>query len=362
MRLCTTPYEMVPRTWTVELRPQQGGPALHCPHCTLGTAPVPPASARSTVLAHLARHARRGALPAHLRTCQCHQHGCHWHPRHRGCAGPILLVLTRERSGRTWRLADTCAACAACAAATASAAVVPDTTLAATANGQPPTGRSPGRRRRHRRKPGGPSEQLRVQEMLSYLTSALPHDASPEARLLALQCALRTDRHGQAYLPAGLLRGMRLLHDPAPWQELETARWLHPLTPVDNAPRHHARAVQLLDPAVLTQAPSRTDRHQAADWALRITASPPPGARSPSARLTHLTLTAHRSPGATHSSTETDRLHRACGLNPHKLEQALDQLVLVGVITQWQFSQDNVEIHWTPAPPALHTIRPHTEA
>lgn len=66
MRLCTTAYETVRRTWTVELRPQRDGPALHCPHCTLGTTTVPPASARSTVLAHLARHARRAVLPAHL--------------------------------------------------------------------------------------------------------------------------------------------------------------------------------------------------------------------------------------------------------------------------------------------------------
>ncbi|WP_329377101.1 hypothetical protein [Streptomyces sp. NBC_01716] len=353
MRLCTTAYETVRRTWTVELRPHADGPALHCPQCATSSTPVAAASARATVLAHLARHARRSALPGHLRTCQCHQHGCHWHPRHRGCAGPILLALTRERSGRTWRLADVCAACAA---ATAYTAVVPDTTPATTANGSAPSGRGPGRRRPPRR-PGGLSGQLRVQEMLSYLAAALPHDASTEARLLAFQCALRTDRHGQAHLPAGLLRGMRLRHDPAPWQELEAARWLQPLTPADNAPRHHARTVQLLDPDVLNQAPSRTDRHQAADWALRIIASLPPGAHSPPARLTHLALTAHRSPGTAHSSTETDRLSRACGLNPHDLEQTLDQLVLAGVITQWRFSQDSEEVHWAPAPSTPHASR-----
>ncbi|MEU0957157.1 hypothetical protein ABZ353_33245 [Streptomyces niveus] len=358
MRLCTTAYEPVRRTWTVELRPQSGGPALHCPQCTTGSTPVAAASARATVLAHLARHARRAALPGHLRTCQCRQHGCHWHPRHRGCSGPILLALTRERSGRTWRLAD---ACAACAGATASTAVVPETTIAATANGPaPPSDRGPSRRRRLSRRPGGLSGQLRIQEMLSYLAAAFPRAASPEARLLALQCALRTDSHGQAHLPAGLLRSMRLRHDPDPWQELEAARWLHPLTPADHAPRHHARTVQLLDPGVLNQAPSRTDRRQAADWALRIIASPPPGAQSPSARLTHLALTAHHSPGTTHSSTETDRLSRACGLDPHSLEQTLNQLALTGIITQWQFSHDSEDVHWTPAPPAPHTSRAPT--
>lgn len=353
MRLCTTAYETVRRTWTVELRPQSGGPALHCPQCSLGTTPVPPACARATVLAHLALHARRAALPGHLRTCQCQQHGCHWHPRHRGCAGPILLVLTREHSGRTWRLADTCTACAA---ATAYTAVVPDTTLAATTTkGRPPTGRGPDKKRRQIRKPGGLSGQLRVQEMLSYLAATFPCGTSSEARLLALQCALRTNSHGRTHLPAGLLRGMRLRHDPAPWQELEAAHWLHPLTPADNAAHHHARTVQLLDLAVLTQPPSRTDRHQAADWALRITASLPPGAQSPPARLTHLALTAHHSPGTTHSSTETDRLHRACGLDPHDLEQTLDQLVLTGAITQWQFSHDSEDVSWTSIPTVLHT-------
>ncbi|MEV8346459.1 hypothetical protein [Streptomyces niveus] len=357
MRLCTTPYETVRRTWTVELRPQSGGPALHCPQCTVGTTSVPPASARSHVLAHLARHARRAALPAHLRTCQCQQHGCNWHPRHRGCAGPILLALTRKHSGRTWRLADTCAACAT---ATAYTAVVPDTTIAATTKGRPPAGRTPGRRRRHDRKPGGPSGQLRVQEMLSYLAAALPRGTSPEARLIALQYALRTDRYGQTHLPAGLLRGMRLLHDPAPWQELETAHWLHTMTPLGNPPRHHARAVQLLDPAVLTQAPSRIDRRQAADWAMRIIASPPLSSQPPEARLIHLALITHNARGATHSSTETDRLRRACGLAPHRLAQTLDQLVLAGAITQWQFSHDGEEVHWTPAPSAPHTSRAQT--
>ena len=121
MRLAST-HATVQRIWTVELRPQPGGPALACPRCTLHGHPVQAASARSAALTHLARHARTDALPGHLRTCQCRARGCHWHPRHRGCAGPVLLALTRDRSGRTWRLAD---ACAACAAATSHTAVVP---------------------------------------------------------------------------------------------------------------------------------------------------------------------------------------------------------------------------------------------
>lgn len=355
MRLCPTPYETVRRTWTVELRPQSGGPALHCPQCNVGTTSVPAASARATVLAHLARHARRAALPAHLRTCQCHQHGCHWHPRHRGCAGPILLTLTREHSGRTWRLADTCAACAT---ATAYTAVVPDTTLTATTNGRPTIDRGPSRKRRRSRKPGGLSEQLRVQEMLSYLAATLPHDASPEARLLALQCALRTDNHGWARLPAGLLKGMRLRYDQPIWEELEQAHWLRLQRSGDGRTHRMPRTVQLLDAAVLAQAPSRTDRHQAADWALRVSVSPLLSAQPPAARLTQLALTALHSPGgAADCRTETDRLRRACGLEPHGLEQTLDQLIQAGAIAQWQFSQDRDEVSWAMAPAAPHAPR-----
>ncbi|MFD4990381.1 hypothetical protein ACFWMW_28295, partial [Streptomyces sp. NPDC058374] len=124
MRLAST-HAAVQRIWTVHLRPQTGGPALTCPRCAHSPV-LPAASARSAALTHLARHARADALPGHLRTCQCRTRGCHWHPRHRGCAGPVLLALTCDRSGRVWRLAD---ACAACAAAMSHTAVVPPTLL-----------------------------------------------------------------------------------------------------------------------------------------------------------------------------------------------------------------------------------------
>ena len=117
-------HAAVRRIWTVELRPRAGGPTLVCPSCTAHTSPLTASSARSAALAHLACHARADALPAYLRSCQCRVQGCLWHPRRRGCGGPVLLALTRDRSGRTWRLADTCAACAA---ATSHTAVVPDT-------------------------------------------------------------------------------------------------------------------------------------------------------------------------------------------------------------------------------------------
>lgn len=99
------------RIWTVEVRPCPGGAVVACPHC--GLIPVSATTtARKAVVAHLAQHARAEALAQHWRICQCGEHGCRWHPRHRGCDGSVRLLLTREHAGRAWRLADTCRACA----------------------------------------------------------------------------------------------------------------------------------------------------------------------------------------------------------------------------------------------------------
>ena len=101
------------RIWTVEIRADAPRPALTCRAC--GTVPrqvdPPDRSLRAAALHHLARHARHDPTPAHLRTCQCGQHGCAWHSRHRGCAGPIRLSLTCKNSPHSWRLADMCEQC-----------------------------------------------------------------------------------------------------------------------------------------------------------------------------------------------------------------------------------------------------------
>ncbi|MGC0344378.1 hypothetical protein [Streptomyces sp. SLBN-8D4] len=323
-------HAAVRRIWMVELRPRPGGPSLVCVHCTARTPPLQASSARSAVLAHLACHARADVLPGHLRTCQCRVQGCCWHARHRGCAGPVLLALTRDRGGRAWRLADTCAACAA---ATNHTAVVPDTLL--------------GPRRPHAaNRPSAASsastvhEQLRVREMLTYLAAALPQFTSPAARLLALQCALRANSRGHVRLPTGLLRGMRLHGRRELWEELAHAHWLE--LP---APRPAPLTVQLLDPGVLDQAPDRRARHRAAHWATRPRPLALPAPAPSALRLTALVLAAQTCEQALHSA-DLEVLARLCGHSSHQTEELLDRLVTARTLASWRHHRETGEVVW----------------
>jgi len=342
MRLCAT-GRPVRRIWTVELRPQPGGPVMVCPHCPPVTGPLHPETAtRPAVLAHLADHARRDALPVHLRTCQCQEHGCLWHPRHRGCSGPIALVLTRESGGRLWRLAD---ACTACARATAHSAIVPESTCVTPAELSPPPGRS-----RRKRQVRGPQVEVRVREMLSYLAVALPTEVGAAARLLALQCALRATASGRLRMPAGLLRGMRMDQRSSPWQELEQSGWLTRVSRSSSWARRCGVAAQLLDAGVLPQAPGRRDRAQAADRALRLTSCPALRSLSASEQLTGLALATYLSPGSLNGVIEADRLERVCAAAPGALTAALDCLVAARVADWWSYDQGSDDITWSLGP------------
>lgn len=342
MRLCTT-HPAVRRTWTVELRPERGGPVLHCPQCPPGRPPV--RGAASQALAHLARHARHDALPQHLRTCQCHPHGCRWHPRHRGCSGPVLLVLTREHGGRLWRLADVCAACAA---ATTHAAVVPDTVLAPAPSAQ---SEKRARQRQRRTRPCGPSEQLRVREMLSYLAAALPAQTSAPARLLALQCALRSTAVGTVSIPTGLVRGMQLGPGTEPFDELHGVRWLHTLAPSQLG--SEGFTAQLLDVGLRTQAPARGDRARAADWSLRTCRVKALHQLGPLPRLLALALAAHSPAGASEEESSADQAHlaRMCGLGPQSLLRTLGLLVDTHFLESWAHDLTYEEVRWKLALP-----------
>ncbi|MBL3666922.1 hypothetical protein JL475_13140 [Streptomyces sp. M2CJ-2] len=330
MRLRTV-CPQAPRTWTVELRCLTGGLVLVCQHCPQDAWRVTAESARSAALAHLARHARSDLRAPHLRTCQCHERGCRWHRRHRGCAGPIRLLLACERGGRIWRLAD---ACGACAAATAQAAIVPDTVLAA------PLHLPSGRPRRSRR-PRGPGERVRVGEILSYLAVALPADVSAGARLLALQCALRMNAYMHVELPAGLLRGLRI---DTGWtcHELERARWLN----VVNGPGAAGVAAELRDATLLAQSPACPDRRRAADWALRTGCPSRMGETEPRLRLPGVYLSAHSDPSSGEGRSEYDRIIRDCGLHDQGFHGALTRLTATGVLEGWRICPDSGDVHW----------------
>lgn len=110
------------RAWAVFVSFGSEGPVLRCLDC----GPLPRAAGAGPRAApvHLGDHARRAALPRHLRICQCRDDGCRLHHRHRGCDGALVLLLAFDPRGRCWRLADTCGACAA---ATPHSAAVPET-------------------------------------------------------------------------------------------------------------------------------------------------------------------------------------------------------------------------------------------
>ncbi|MFI6567449.1 hypothetical protein [Streptomyces sp. NPDC050534] len=180
--------------------------------------------------------------------------------------------------------------------------------------------------------------------MLSYLAAALPAGTPASARLLALQCALRMNAAMHVRLPKGLLRGLRLDH-PVSWRQLEQARWLR------TRPVHAAEIVaELLDTALLAQAPARPDRMQAADWALRLTSASATGpAASPQLQLVHLYLAAHTDPDTGAGSTELDQMARACGTHPAELLNVIHRLAEAGPFRPWHACSDADDLHWNLA-------------
>lgn len=304
---------------------------LVCQQCAQGGQRLTGPAARSEILAHLASHARRDLLPAHLRTCQCHERGCGWHPRHRGCHGPIRLLLARDHGGRAWRLTD---ACTACAAATSQAAVVPETILAAAVSSR---GRANTRRRRH---PKGPDSRTRVQEMLNYLAVALPAGTGADARLIALQCALRVNNVARVRLPLGLLRSLRLGSAAEAWRELSEAGWLRPFMSDGGVV-----TAQMLDAALLTQHPARPDRLQAADWAVRSASSIQTDS-APLPRLAALALAAHTVAGENQGAVPAEQMARECGCRIAALPVILKHLVAEQVLVSWTGTGEAGDLRW----------------
>lgn len=189
--------------------------------------------------------------------------------------------------------------------------------------------------------------------MLSYLAAAQTPATDPQARLLALQCALRADRHGHVRMPDGLLRGMLLAGQASgAWQELVEARWLHHTLSLSGG--HQA---QLLDATVLTQAPERALRAQAAGLALRAAYSPATRAQSATVRLTAVALNAFLPPGAVCGSVEVEDFAPICALPEDRLRETVEVLCATGQLSPWSLYFSAAELHWRPAgagTPGLH--------
>ncbi|MFD4540775.1 hypothetical protein [Streptomyces bauhiniae] len=176
--------------------------------------------------------------------------------------------------------------------------------------------------------------------MISYLASALPCGMSAAARLIALQCALRMDSRILVRLPVGVLRGLRL-STPHLWQELEEARWLRTL------PSRPGEVVaELLDSALLSQHPSRPDRHRAADWALRAGCAARTAGEGPHVQLLSIYTSALNDPATGQGQGEIDRMQRDCALEEHCVLTALDRLVAIGSCAWWRACPDTGDVRW----------------
>ncbi|MFE1521673.1 hypothetical protein ACFW9I_33475 [[Kitasatospora] papulosa] len=188
--------------------------------------------------------------------------------------------------------------------------------------------------------------------MLSYLAAALPPEASPAARLLALQCALRSTAAGTVRLPAGLVRGMGVGSCATAYGELEEAHWLYsPTTPQTG---REGFTAQLLDLALRTQAPARRDRARAADWSLRSCQAKNLRRLDPLLRLMALALTAHFPEEGNRSAPpliEKAYLARICGLTPQGLVHALDRLLDASFLCQWTYDPGLEDLRWEVAQP-----------
>ncbi|WP_260327251.1 hypothetical protein [Streptomyces sp. TLI_185] len=178
--------------------------------------------------------------------------------------------------------------------------------------------------------------------MLSYLAAALPPDASAAARLLALQCTLRMNAAMHVRLAKGLLRSLHL-DTPDPWHELERARWLR------TAPERAANefVAELLDATLLGQAPARSDRRHAADWALRAGCPSRAGTAEPLPQLASVYLAAHTDLQTGSGWSELEQMARAGGTEPAELPYVLDRLVTTGLLRSWNAGPDAEDLYWT---------------
>ncbi|MFF8925703.1 hypothetical protein ACF1AO_00370 [Streptomyces longwoodensis] len=184
--------------------------------------------------------------------------------------------------------------------------------------------------------------------MLNYLAVALPAGTGADARLIALQCALRMNNRAQAKLPHGVLRSLRLGSAADALDELRQAGWL--LILPSKGP---TAEVQMLDAALLAQHPARPDRLRAADWALRTACRSRTGP-APLPPLVTLCLTAHSTPGLEQGTAEWEQLTRECGIPLCDLLPTLDHLAAKDILRSWRTGPMPDDLSWalTHSPPA----------
>ncbi|WP_254408382.1 hypothetical protein [Streptomyces sp. AC495_CC817] len=105
-------------------------------------------------------------------------------------------------------------------------------------------------------------------------------------------------------------------------------------------------AAVLLDAALLGQAPTRTDRCHAADWALRAGCRDQAGALGPLSQVVRVYLAAHSHSETGHGLNEADRTAHECGIQPEKLPHVLQQMTAAGLLNAWRISADTEDLHW----------------
>ncbi|MFW3464462.1 hypothetical protein ACN24K_30835 [Streptomyces microflavus] len=187
--------------------------------------------------------------------------------------------------------------------------------------------------------------------MLSYLAAALPAPTSAPARLLALQCALRSSAAGKVSIPTGLVRGMRLGAGATALAELQEVQWLY--TTVPPRPGSEGFTAHLLDVALRTQAPARGDRARAADWSIRTCRVKTLHQLGSLPRLLALALAAHPPAGASEEESSADQAHlaRMCGLAPQSLLHTLALLADTHFLQSWAHDLTHEEVRWKLALP-----------
>ncbi|MEV7374664.1 hypothetical protein AB0O51_27760 [Streptomyces sp. NPDC090301] len=175
--------------------------------------------------------------------------------------------------------------------------------------------------------------------MISLIAACLPPHASPEVRLLALQCVLRCDSAGTLALPHGLVGGMRLGDTEPLWQEMREARWIHSIIRTPQGIR-----ARLNDP--LVGMPGRGTRARAAHWALLQSSGASIRYSGAAVRLAAVTLHALTQPPLEEGVADSQTLARLCGTPLHTFLVAAQALLDASALKSCSLSGEDLVWSW----------------